>query len=345
MSERDQRGRWRRTSAILRVCAAVGASALVATPAGASGGTGISVSGSLPNGEVGARYFAMLQISGGTPPYTFTAKGTIQFIGIDVSIDGSRIEFSGTPTKAGAWWWNGVISDSAGNTSSATLKMQEMFDGIEIRTLTPHHVSTYRYGPNHCCKFDASIAPRGFESGAPYGTVFFYVDSKQEATAQLAYSPLSPGAKRVEEPTESTIAAGRHVLRVLYNPDNPVPSSITGLDGFTKNPYREESVSVPFTVVASTTRTFLSEPAAAGGKLSFPVSVSGTDGSPVDPGTVVDLYMDGPKVSSAELGAASLALTATPRPGRHTFVAKYLGNGNEEHSSSPPLTITVSARG
>jgi hypothetical protein len=317
---------------------------LLSTPGSASAGTAISVSGSLPNGEVGARYFAVLRISGGTPPYTFTAKGTIQFIGIDVTIEGSEIVFEGTPTKTGAWWWNGVITDSAKNTSSATLKMQEMFDGIVIHTLTPHHVFTYAYGPKHCCVFDASIAPKGFESGAPYGTAYFYVDSKNEATAELAYSPLAPGAKHVEEPTESTIAAGRHVLRVIYNPDNPVPSSITGLNGFTTNPYREESVSVPFTVAPSLTRTFLSEPYAAGRKLTFPVGVQGVYGLPVDPDTVVDLYMDGRKVSSADLGEASPALTATPPPGRHTFVAKYRGNDNEEPSTSRPLTITVSAR-
>jgi hypothetical protein len=333
---------------MLRMCAAVaGAVVLLSMPGGASAGTAISVSGSLPNGEVGARYYAVLQISGGTPPYTYLAKGTIQGIGISASIEGSRIVFEGTPTKAGAWWWNGVISDSAGNTSSATLKMQEMFDGIKIRTVSPaaHTAFSYAYGPHHCCEFIASIAPVNFESGAPWGTALFYVDSKKEATAELGYSPLSPGAKQVEVVTESTIPAGHHVLRVVYNPDNPVPTSITGLNGFTTNPYREESTSVPFTVVPSVTRTFLSEPSAANGELSFPVGVQQPDSLPVDPDTVVDLYMDGRKVSAVDLSEASPVLTTKASPGRHTFVAKYLGDGNEEPSTSKPLTLTVSAHG
>ena len=60
----------------------------------------------LPSGSVGSPYFATINVSGGTAPYTFSTSG---FPGVQES-NGT---ISGTPSQAGSFTFNVTIQDSA----------------------------------------------------------------------------------------------------------------------------------------------------------------------------------------------------------------------------------------
>ncbi len=74
--------------------------------------TPVTVSGTLPNGQVDVVYAAALTASGGTAPYTWTAAG----VPGGLSFAGGRL--SGTPTVAGSYALSIGLRDSAGLSSS-----------------------------------------------------------------------------------------------------------------------------------------------------------------------------------------------------------------------------------
>jgi hypothetical protein len=345
-----------RVIAIL-ACVAV----VLSTAVGAVGrGEGqILVSGSeFVDGKVGEPFSPHpLSIYGGTPPYTLVSKGTLMGIGVNVSLAaGGQIEFKGTPTKAGAWWWSGVVKDKNGDTSDLVTRKVEFFDTLKtvasVEPPNPGGPNYYYWGPGHCCVVKATLTPTHFESGSPYGHVTFYVDHLKvhhgnDTTAELTWYPLSPGQASVTIRTAQTINAGTHTLTARFDSDS-VPSGVTGLDGFTQNPFkREVSPDIQFTVVPSPTETTLSEPALVSGLLHFTVEVANNTtvtggGAQVEPGGTVELLNGTKVVDSNQLPADSstLTLTAPRSPGPNTYVAKYVGTNNELASKSSPVMVT-----
>jgi hypothetical protein len=81
----------------------------------ARGAVAITTSSPLPNGTVGVAYSQVLQASGGTTPYTWTATGLPA--GMTLSSNGT---LSGTPTASGTQTIAVTVKDSSSATAPAT---------------------------------------------------------------------------------------------------------------------------------------------------------------------------------------------------------------------------------
>lgn len=315
------------------------------------------MSGLLPYGHVGTPYRAVLRIVGGKPPYSLSSNGTLTRNGIAVSLKGPQIRFAGTPAKAGAWWWAAVVLDPREHEESrVVLRIQEMFDQSRTTTwvINPgpifessvvppqltRHSGVYIYGPQHCCWLNAEVAPGHLGSGSPHGDVVFLVDGHVEGEAQVPSSAIQPGGDVVEAHSSSTIPVGVYRLSAVFKAV-PVPWSVTGVKGITENPYTKSSGAIRLTVKKSPTLTLLGAPATVGQRLDFPVTVEGAASTPVDPGTSVELLMDGATVATTKLATPNPQLHVDAPPGRHRFQAKYLGDKNEGPSVSQAVVVTV----
>ena len=84
----------------------------VAQAAGAQNGTqnNLQVSGNLPAGTVNQSYNAVLAVSGGSSPYQFSVKTGVLPPGI--SLNAATGAFSGTPTTAGNFSFEVIVTDS-----------------------------------------------------------------------------------------------------------------------------------------------------------------------------------------------------------------------------------------
>jgi hypothetical protein len=103
----------------------------VTTGAGTSGARSFTVNGasagltvtsaSLPGGEVGAFYNALLAASGGTSPYTWSITSGALPGGLGVTPATGAI--SGTPTASGVFGFTATVTDALSNTASASLSI------------------------------------------------------------------------------------------------------------------------------------------------------------------------------------------------------------------------------
>jgi Putative Ig domain len=81
----------------------------------------LNISGSLPQGAVGASYKAALTVTGGTSPYTFSvASGQLP---TGVQLAKSSGTFSGTPTASGNFSFAVSVSDSSGQSQQKSLQI------------------------------------------------------------------------------------------------------------------------------------------------------------------------------------------------------------------------------
>jgi large repetitive protein len=79
------------------------------------------VTESLPAMEVGEEYAEWLQVTGGTPPYSFRVTEGQPPAGIDVTAMGT---VNGVPTEAGDATFSVTVTDSAGATSTQAFDAQ-----------------------------------------------------------------------------------------------------------------------------------------------------------------------------------------------------------------------------
>ena len=92
------------------------------------------VTASLPDGEEGAPYAAQLQADGGFPPYTWSVtSGNLSTIGL--SLNSSTGDISGTPPagSAGTHSFTFCVTDSQGNTATASLDI-DIIGPLKITT-------------------------------------------------------------------------------------------------------------------------------------------------------------------------------------------------------------------
>ena len=95
----------------------------------------------LPDGRIGSAYSQQLDVTGGTPPYTFNlAPNSSLPAGISLSTSGL---ISGTPTVAAANSFTVVIADSASQslTASVTLTIDPLLSSTGVLTLNPNSIS------------------------------------------------------------------------------------------------------------------------------------------------------------------------------------------------------------
>jgi hypothetical protein len=375
--------RWTRFRAllVLLVCAGV----LLASPVGlvahadqviSVSGFGPAVasgaSGSLADGAVGMAYSPpRLQIAGGNPPYSLTTSvtsqgncsggpgGTISNAGVTGSIVGSQIVFSGSPTEAGGFTWTGAVYDQGCKNSSSLMTLTVEFFDSSVTTPsvvpTPVAENYYHYDGGHCCMLQAVVSSAHAGSGSPAGTVSFSVDGVSEGTAALNYHPYNnPKPTTATLQSATTIGAGTHTIKAVYNADaSAATSCFNNWQGMSKNCFLASSGTASFTVLPAPTVTSLyntSLPVSGRPRFSTGFTVSNDTAkiggfAQVDPGTTVELLMDGKVVDSAKvpLNSASPPQLAVNVPsGQHTLMAKYLGNANELPSASTPLTVVGS---
>jgi hypothetical protein len=269
---------------------------------------------------------------------------------------GSQIVFSGTPTETGGFSWSAAVYDKALQHSSATLILTtQIFDTSVTApsTVPPKPENYYYYGTDHCCVLKAVLSSGHARSGSPSGTVSFFVDGVAEGTAPLSFQYTTvPAPTTATVQSTNTIEAGAHSLKAVYHTDPP-PAGVCwpNYQGMTKNCFTASSGTTSFTVAPSPTLTTLSAPGrTAAGELQFSVQVTNdtakTGGfAQVDPGTTVELLMDGTVVDSVRVPLVSQPMpdfVLRPPAGNHTFVAKYLGDHNELLSLSPPVPFGAS---
>jgi hypothetical protein len=336
----------------------------------------ISVSGSLPDGNVGAAYSpAPLQISGGIPPYTITAgvssqgdcsngaRGTLANTGVTATVVGSQIVFAGTPTQAGGFSTYFAVYDKGCLDSSSLLHYSAEFFDTSVTTASivplPGPENYYDYDTdNRCCSLKAVVSSGHPSSGSPPGSVSFFVDGVPEGKGVLNYSPYNnPKPTTVTILSATNIAAGSHTLKAVFNNDSVSAGGgcFNLLQGETKNCFLQSSGTTSFTVSPTPTLIMFSNTALpVQGKPWFSTQFYLRNDpdklrrccAQVDPGTVVQLLMDGAVVDTAKVlsnaaGAAPPELSVKVPPGHHTFVVKYVGDANELPSESAPLTADV----
>ncbi|HTW99213.1 MAG TPA: Ig-like domain-containing protein, partial [Acidimicrobiales bacterium] len=301
---------------------------MAAAGAAAATAAAITFTGSMPDGNVGQAYSATLQIVGGTPPYARGAPCGAP-AGLTESVSGQSVTLSGAPTKVGFESWRACVTDSAGNLGNEVFSA-EFFDTTTTSAsqfpITPG--DHYANGPGACCKLQATVSPGHAESGLPLGTVKFFVDGVFEGSIELGgANTFGPNSTSLQ--SSDKIDAGKHTLTASYLA-GPLP-------GEPVNPYHPSRVTTTFVVLPAPTTTSLQW----SGTLDYGVETPGL--GQVDPGTDIELSMDGTVVARQVVpvltGSGSFA-DVWP-PGTHTFVARYLGDGNDSPSQSPPLTITT----
>jgi hypothetical protein len=213
----------------------------------------------------------------------------------------------------------------------------------------------YHYDGGHCCVLQAVVSPAHAGSGSPAGTVSFSVDGVSEGAAALNYHPYNnPKPTTATLQSATTIGAGTHTIKTVYNADPSAASScFNNWQGMTKNCFLGSSGTSSFTVLPAPTVTSLdntSLPALGRPRFSTGFTVSSDTAkiggfAQVDPGTTVELVMDGRVVDTAKVpltgasGATPPELAVNVPPGQHTLMAKYLGDANELPSVSPPITV------
>jgi hypothetical protein len=181
------------------------------------------------------------------------------------------------------------------------------------------------------------------------------VDGVSEGTAALNYHPYNnPKPTTAALQSATTIGAGTHTIKAVYNADPSAASScFNNWQGMTKNCFLGSSGTSSFTVLPAPTVTSLyntSLPALGRPRFSTGFTVSNDTAkiggfAQVDPGTTVELLMDGRVVDSAKVpsngasGATPPELAVNVPSGQHTLMAKYLGDANQLPSVSPPITV------
>jgi hypothetical protein len=163
-------------------------------------------------------------------------------------------------------------------------------------------------------------------SGTPTGTISFMTNGLVVGTASLDGTGAASGNVNLPAGTESLIA--------VYNGD-----SVFGLSASTA-----QSVNVLAPLVETATNLSASTyQVSQGVSVSFPVSVLATSGT-VSPTGGVSLQLNGNSIGSVNLsgGSGSFATAALPL-GTNTMQALYAGDKNFSASSSPTLTIIVTA--
>ena len=104
----------------------------------------ITTTGPLPGGTAGHHYTAMLQATGGLPPYTWSiAHGALP---PRLRLGPATGTITGTPTTAGARSFTVQVTDSAGRTAQATLTI-DIKPGPHARlAITLRHKGLFRHG-------------------------------------------------------------------------------------------------------------------------------------------------------------------------------------------------------
>jgi hypothetical protein len=87
----------------------------------------------LPDAIVGANYSAQLSGEGGAPPYTWTLSGGF---GGGLSFDGATGALTGTPTSAGEFHLEALLTDQEGGTATKDLQLR-VINGLDITTTSP----------------------------------------------------------------------------------------------------------------------------------------------------------------------------------------------------------------
>jgi YVTN family beta-propeller protein len=101
------------------------------------------ISPNLPSATMGASYSALLEVSGGKAPYTWSAAGLPEWL----SISASTGELTGTPTAIGNWVVDVTLTDSLGTTVSKGFTLTVSYPaGTGKYTVTPSADTVYTVG-------------------------------------------------------------------------------------------------------------------------------------------------------------------------------------------------------
>jgi hypothetical protein len=115
----------RTTFELVSVAEAAAAATSGGRTGGSTGTTGggpltVDTAAALPSATVGIDYNGLLAATGGTPPYTWTLTGGALPAGLSLDPSG---EITGTPGTAGSYPLTVRVTDAAGATATATVKM------------------------------------------------------------------------------------------------------------------------------------------------------------------------------------------------------------------------------
>lgn len=176
--------------------------------------------------------------------------------------------------------------------------------------------------------FTATVASSS-GSGTPTGTVIFYDGSTALATQTLASGTATYST--------SSLTVGTHSITAQYSGDtNYAASSSTALS------FIVTAVSSPMNT--STVLTASPTSGITGASISLSATVTPASGTAVPAGTVT--FLDGSTaLGSQNLSASGVGTfsTSSLAVGIHTITAQYSGNANFKASTSPAVTVTISA--
>jgi hypothetical protein len=230
-------------------------------------------------------------------------------------VNGATATFATTALTVGTHSLKAVYAGDTNHVGSTSATVTELVVQSTTATLTS---SKNPAESGQSVTFTAQI---GGGSGVPTGTATF-----KDNGNLLSNVPLNgSGAASI---TSSTLSVGAHTIVMNYSGDSKFATAQTQLvetvnDASTQITITANANPATYGQPVTLAATVTSQGAAATGSVNF------TDA--------------GVNIGSAQLNGKEVATItlSTLKPGTHTIVASYTGNGTATSSSSAPLTLTV----
>lgn len=278
----------------------------------------LSLSGDVPDGQVGVPYTATFTASGGTGPYTYiVGDGTMAYLPGGLSQAPSTGTISGTPTSSGSYTLSVHVTDSSALTTTGSFSFTVTELEIATETLplgglagTPYSaVITARNG---AVPYAFSVVEREGDSGLPAG----YVLQSNGALTFVAGGTLPPGGMytfTVQVTDDAGQTAEKQLSLVLEAPPPPPPLMITTLSlppGVAGTDYAPYGAVV---AAANGVEPYQFSGGGAGLTVNADGTISGT--LPVQPGTyTVSVSVHDYATPTHTSASAELTLVVKPPP-------------------------------
>lgn len=222
---------------------------------------------SLPGGTLGQSYFQETVVTGGYPPYTYTATGLPP--GLTINIGGA---ISGTPTATGTFQATLTATDETTHQGSLQLSIT-IYPPLSLSTASPLPPATAGQPYSQTISVSGGQSPYTFaiSGAAPAGLAI-------NSTGALTGTPATPGSYtftiQVTDNLKSVVSQS-YQLTVTVPPPGIVAGGILNAASFSEDSNRHGTASAPGSLVSIYGSYFGATQATADTTTALPLSLGG----------------------------------------------------------------------